>query len=111
MRNSKRTALSPPDFCPDHCINRADDLPLEMIEGINIAHKIRLNEIGIDNAQNLAEANLLELLIRTPFKPRLLIDWIGQARLYIYFKNDIVNLRKSGIRTIIDLKTSGNIQE
>ena len=81
----------------------ADALPLDMIEGMNIFHKARLNELGIDNAQNLAKANLIELIIRTPFEPRMLIDWIAQARLYIYTKDEIVSLRDAGIRTIFDL--------
>ena len=79
------------------------DLPLEMIEGINIFHKLRLSEEGIDNAQNLAEANLIDLVLKTPFNPNQLIDWIAQARLYIYFKDDISNLRALGVRTAFDL--------
>ena len=65
----------------DKPTRKADDLPLDMIEGISVFHKIRLGEVGIDNAQNLASANLIELLIRTPFKSRQLIDWIGQSKL------------------------------
>jgi len=49
------------------------DLPLEMIEGINVFHKLRLGEVGIDNAQNLAESNLIELILKTPFNPSQLI--------------------------------------
>lgn len=84
--------------------SKSDDLPLSMIEGINMFHKVRLAEIGIDNAQNLAETNLVELLIRTPFRPKRVIDWIGQAKLYVYFKSDIEKLRSLGIRTIFDYK-------
>lgn len=84
---------------------KSDDLPLSMIEGINMYHKVRLAEMGIDNAQNLAEANLVEILVRTPFKPKRVIDWMAQAKLYVYFKSDIDELRKLGIRTIFDFKT------
>ena len=80
----------------------ADKLPLEMIEGISIFHKVRLSELGIDNAQNLAEANFIALMIRSPFNPSQLIDWIGQAKLYLYFKTDICKLRSVGIRTAFD---------
>jgi hypothetical protein len=31
---------------------RADELPLDMIEGMSPFHQARLNEVGIDNAQN-----------------------------------------------------------
>jgi hypothetical protein len=79
------------------------DLPLEMIEGINVFHKLRLSEVGIDNAQNLAEANLIELVLKTPFNPSQLIDWIAQAKLYVYFKDNIDRLRALGIRTVFDL--------
>lgn len=89
----------------------ADALPLDMIEGINIFHKSRLSELGIDNAQNLAKANLIDLLIRTPYEPRQLIDWIAQARLYIYLKEDIVPLRQAGVRTIFDLSDAIDTEE
>jgi hypothetical protein len=83
---------------------KSDDLPLDMIEGISIYHKMRLTEIGIDNAQNLAAANLVDLMLKTPFKSSELIDWIGQAKLYLYFKNDIAALREIGIRTVFDMR-------
>ena len=69
--------------------------------------KVRLAEVGIDNAQNLAEANIEELILKTPFNPRLLLDWIAQAKLYVTFKDDIDGLRKAGIRTVFDLQAAG----
>lgn len=85
----------------------ADPLPINMIQGAGVFQRLRLAEVGIDNSQNLASANLIELLLRTPFNPRQLIDWIAQAKLYIYFKSDIMKLRKYGIRTAFDLITVG----
>ena len=67
-------------------------------------HRMRLSEVGIDNAQNLAEANIIELLLKTPFNPAQLIDWIAQAKLYLYFRTNIEVLREAGIRTVFDLK-------
>jgi|SRR5215813_284882 len=90
--------------------NRAADLPLEMVEGISPFHQARLNEVGVDNAQNLAEANLVELIVRTPFKPPVLIDWIAQAKLYVTFKADVVKLRSVGIRTALDLRQLGQVE-
>ena len=81
-----------------------------MIEGISVFHKIRLGEVGIDNAQNLASANQIELLIRTPFKSRQLIDWIGQSKPYVCFKSDVDKLREVGVRSIIDFKIIGGIE-
>ena len=83
--------------------DNAHRLPIEMIEGVSSFHKIRLAEVGIDNAQNLAEANLIELLLITPFPPKLLIDWIAQAKLYTSFKGRIDALRGIGIRTVFEL--------
>ena len=90
---------------------RADPLPLDMIEGMNLMHKVRLSEVGIDNAQNLAMANLPELLLRTPFNLKKVIDWVGQAKLYIYFKDDIVKLRQARVRTIFDFMEIGGMEE
>jgi hypothetical protein len=90
---------------------KADPLPLQMIEGIDLYERTRFVEVGVDNAQNLAKSNFIELIIRTPFNPREIIDWIGQARLYLYFKNDIVHLRNAGIRTIYNLRTLGGDEE
>jgi hypothetical protein len=82
----------------------ARPLPLEVIQGMQLFHRTRLYEAGIDDAQNLANTNLLELLIRTPFNPRLLIDWISQAKLYLLFREKIFILRDVKIRTIYDFQ-------
>jgi hypothetical protein len=81
----------------------ANELSLDMIEGMNLFNKVRLSEVGIDNAQNMAEANLEELIRKTPFNPRLLLDWIAQAKLYVVVKDQITSLRKAGVRTVLDL--------
>lgn len=81
----------------------SDELPLEMIEGISGFHKTRLSELGIDNVQNLAHASLLELILKTPFKPRVLVDWMAQARLCLEFKQHTKAIRQAGVRSILDL--------
>lgn len=86
---------------------RSHVLPLDMIEGVTLFSKVRLSEVGIDNAQNLAEANIEELILKTPFNPILLTDWIAQAKLYEIFKDDLASLRKAGIRTVIDFIAAG----
>jgi hypothetical protein len=78
-------------------------LSLDNIEGISSQHRERLEEIGIDNAQNLASASITQLLIDTPFESRLLLDWIGQAKLLVYVKDDMEKFRSIGIRTVYDL--------
>ena len=98
---------------PDQLNN--DKLSLYRIEGISMQHKERLEEIGIDNAQNLASASLTQLMIETPYKSRLLLDWIGQAKLLCYAKEDMEKLRSVGIRSVFDLfskkKTPSFLQE
>lgn len=80
----------------------ASELPLEMLEGISGFHKARLQELGIDNVQNLAQSSLLELILKTPFTPRVLIDWMAQARLCLEFKDNTEKVRAAGCRTILD---------
>lgn len=82
----------------------ANPLPLEMLEGVSGFHKARLLELGIDNVQNLAQASLMELILKTPFKPRVLIDWMAQARLCLEFKEKTKEIRNVGVRTILDLQ-------
>ncbi len=77
-------------------------LSLYQIEGISMQHKERLEEIGIDNAQNLATASLTQLCIDTPYEARTLLDWIGQAKLLCYAKEHIAAMRSTGIRTVFD---------
>jgi len=85
----------------------AHGLSLEMIEGMNLFHRVRLSEVGIDNGQNLAEANLEELIRKTSFSPRLLLDWIAQAKLYVIVKDQISSLRRVGVRTVLDFQAAG----
>ncbi len=100
-------------FTPNTLNN--DTLSLNRIEGISLQHKERLEEMGIDNAQNLATASLTNLLIETPFGARQILDWIGQAKLLCYAKDNIEGLRQVGIRTVYDFykgnKTPEALQE
>ena len=81
----------------------AHHLPLSMIEGLNRFHEVRLSEAGVDNAQNLAQADLIELGLATPYPPEQLLDWIDQARLYLYLRNDLKLARDHRLRTASDL--------
>ena len=87
---------------------RSRELPLTMIEGINTFHKARLGEVAIDNSQNLAEANLIELLLRTQFPANQVIDWIAQAKLHVFLKDDIEKVRALGIRDAFDFVAEGS---
>lgn len=88
------------DIVGDRLVER--ELALERIDGISMAHKERLQEIGIDNAQNLACYSLIELLKRTPFEAREVLDWMGQAKLLLYVRDNIDAFRAIGIRSAFD---------
>ena len=79
-------------------------LPLEMVEGISIHDRLRLEECGIDSCHNLATTDFVPLAIGTPYSARTLIDWMLQAKLCIYCGDAMRDLRNYGIRTIVDLE-------
>jgi hypothetical protein len=78
--------------------------PLEMIEGIESRDILRLQEIGIDNCYDLATADFVPLMLKTPYSARQLIDWILQAKLCVYVGAGVKELRRLGIRTLFDLE-------
>ena len=77
--------------------------PLEMVEGIELHDSLRLEELGIDTYYDLATADFVPLILKTPYSARQLIDWILQAKLCVYFGDAVKDLRHHGIRTILDL--------
>lgn len=80
------------------------DRPLEMIEGITIHDKLRLEELGIDSCFDLADADFVPLMLNTPYGARELLDWILQAKLCRYLGEVMNDLRQHSIRTVIDLE-------
>jgi hypothetical protein len=62
-------------------VNRSntEDMPPQLVRGINIWKEYRLEEEGIEDVQNLATADVIELAIKTHYPIRTLIDWIDQA--------------------------------
>jgi hypothetical protein len=98
-----RMLLEKVKIFPTASENAHRNYPLDCIEGISEMHKIRLNEVGIDNVQNLAQFNFIMLIVKTPFPVRTLLDWTAQAKLMIEFQDDFMALQKAGIRTAIDL--------
>jgi hypothetical protein len=79
-------------------------MPLEMVEGISIHDRLRLEECGVDSCHDLATTDFVPLAIGTPYSARTLIDWILQAKLCIYCGDAMRDLRHHGIRTIVDLE-------
>ena len=79
-------------------------VPLSMVQGLSAEKALKLREIGIEDVQNLAMANIDKMRENLPFNTALLCDWIGQCLLILYFVNDVEKLRFAGIRTILDLQ-------
>jgi hypothetical protein len=78
--------------------------PIDMIEGIERHDVLRLEELAIDTCYDLATADFVPLVLKTPYSGRQLVDWILQAKLCVYFGDTVRDLRKHGIRTISDLE-------
>ncbi len=84
------------------------ELPLEMIEGVSHYDKMRLEELGIDNCHDLADEDLVPLLLKSPYNARKLINWLLQAKLCVHVGYGVRILREHNIRHITDLKALGD---
>ena len=62
----------------------SEHLSLTNLEGINLYDQARLLEEGIDNIENLAHHNLMELIVRTRIPTQRLIDMFDQSILYLH---------------------------
>lgn len=74
---------------------KQDDLPLQMVRGINIWKEYRLEEEGIENVQNMATADAVDLAVRTHYSARTLIDWIDQSIVLARLTHDQVQAMAS----------------
>jgi hypothetical protein len=75
---------------------KSQDLPLEMIGGIDLWKEYRLEEEGIENIQNLATADVKCLAIKTHYKLQTLVDWVDQAMLIFRLGEKVSILRAQG---------------
>ncbi|MCP4361116.1 MAG: hypothetical protein GY796_24170 [Chloroflexi bacterium] len=98
-----------------------EKLPLSHLEGINLYERARLLEEGIENIENLAHHDLIDLMLQTRIPVSRLIDWVDQGVLYLHLvdiiltvdedeeqptgiKKALHKLRRYGIRTATDLE-------
>jgi len=72
------------------------ELPLSLVQGISFWHQYRLEEEGIDNVQNLATCNVIDLAVTTRYNLRTLLDWVDQAVLIHRMGEKAVTLRDKG---------------
>ena len=94
----------------------ASDYPLSELDGLNLWYEARLLEEGIEDVQNLATANLVDVLLQTRLPVARLVDWIDQACLSLHLPRDGAQrrgmrdgLRLLGIRTATDLRRRATV--
>ncbi len=85
-------------------------LSLNELEGVHLYDRARLLEEGIENIENFAHHNMIELIARTRIPTPRLVDMFDQAVLYLHLGMDesenrkfLAALKSYGIRTATDL--------
>ncbi|HEY3010819.1 MAG TPA: hypothetical protein VGJ63_22545 [Micromonosporaceae bacterium] len=103
----------------------APDYPLDQLDGLNLWYEARLVEEGVEDMQNLATMNLVDVILHTRVPTGRLVDWADQAFLLIHLdqaeRREVtrarrngggpadtgaaarVRLRRAGVRTATDL--------
>jgi tetratricopeptide (TPR) repeat protein len=84
--------------------DQTTELPLRNILGVSSWHESRLAEMGIDDAQNLATADIRKLLLTTQFDTQQIVHWIDQAILYVKAGSRIDRFRDARITTFHELR-------
>lgn len=67
--------------------------PLSKLDGINVWNELRFEEEDICNIQNLATANIVDLMLTTKISSERIIYWVDQAILYQTIGFECSNLK------------------
>jgi hypothetical protein len=97
LRSRARTVFDPA------ANQTVDQLPLNMVDGLDDGVIDILDEIGIWDIEHLATCEPSELTLRTLYPFNRVADWIDQAVLINYLRRNIPAARDLGIRGAIDL--------
>jgi hypothetical protein len=77
--------------------SEVQELDLQLVQGVDVWKEERLEEEGIESAQNLATADPLSLAIKTHYPLRTIIDWIDQAILIQRFPALFKKIQEIGL--------------
>ena len=66
---------------------KTDEVPLNLIQGMTDYKIYRFREVGVGDAQNLANMDLSGMYKNLAYNYRLLCDFVSQAILLIYAKD------------------------
>ena len=92
------------------------NLPISDLDGLTVWHQSRLEEEDVENTYNMANTDIIDLLLNTKIPPERIIDWIDQSILYTCISftdgnsqaikpNEVKQrLLKQGIRTATQLE-------
>lgn len=86
--------------------------PLSDLHGLNPWYEARLLEEGVEDMQNLATANLVDVMLNTNVPVDRLVDWVDQSILYLHLGShddeDATARRRRlqalGVRTATDVE-------
>lgn len=87
-----------------------NDYPLSDLDGLSVWYEARLLELGIEDMENLATANLVDVVLHSRVPVSRLVDWVDQAHLYLHLEpkgSDPTTrrvLRRLGVRTATALE-------
>jgi hypothetical protein len=68
------------------------EVPLKLVQGLDMWKEYRLQEEGIESVENLATADVIELAVKTHYTLHTLVDWIDQAILIVRLRDRVDRL-------------------